>query len=169
MSDIETTVLKTLADNAIAYTIAPAGVGLVRDSWECDGWRVTLTCNGKSECFDYYTGTGHRKISEFEKLRIAQYWSPIKTPTVRANYLHDIAKASKPVAPHIAGVLHSLVMDSSALDESFTDWCSTFGYDSDSIKKAFVIYRACCDNAQKLRRVMPGATLAQLAETLQDY
>lgn len=77
-------------------------------------------------------------------------------------------KANEPVTPNVAGVLHSLISDSGAVDTCFIDWTNDYGYDSDSIK-AFIIYNLCCENTKRLKRIFSRATLAALSEMLQDY
>lgn len=69
---------------------------------------------------------------------------------------------------HVADVLHSLILDSSANEMSFDDWCLEYGYSSDSIK-ARDTYDACQRNTDKLCRIFPRKTLEALRETLQDY
>ena len=142
-NDIKTAVLELLKNEGISYTVTTASENIDRDGWQCDGWRVTFTKNDKSEAFDYFTGLGHRKASrERECIR--------------------------PVKPYIAGVLHSLISDSGAVDTCFIDWTNDYGYDSDSIK-ALTIYNLCCENTKRLKRIFSRATLAALSEMLQDY
>lgn len=52
--------------------------------------------------------------------------------------------------PKMQDVLNTIFLDSSALDESFKDWASNYGYDTDS-RKAERIFKACKRNAQRLR------------------
>lgn len=72
--------------------------------------------------FEYYTGIGHRD-----------------------------KKTDRPQKPELSGVLSSLALDAMACDESFNDWCSNFGFDTDS-RKALETYLACQENASKLRK-----------------
>jgi hypothetical protein len=72
----------------------------------------------------------------------------------------------KPQRPELDGVLHSLIMDSAACEESFEDWCSNFDYSTDS-RKALQIYLDCQENAAKLRKA--GVDIAAERERLQDY
>lgn len=118
------------------------------DQWTCVFTRI----EGRAQIveFDYFTGLGHRKAPAgvtraFDKVRLA-----------------------KPRAPHPAGVLHSLILDSSAADQSFESWCGDFGYDTDS-RKAFATYEACQQNADKLRGFFTRETLESLTSALQDY
>jgi len=67
--------------------------------------------------------------------------------------------------PEMADVLHSLVLDASALGLSFDMWCEEFGYDQDS-RKAHAIYSDCVDYGHDLRQMLD---LEKLQEALQDY
>jgi hypothetical protein len=118
-----------------------------RDGWEHDAWYVTLSRAGHSEDFNYRTGLGLR-----------QYATGPKNPRRRP----------RPVPPSAADVLHSLILESSAADQTFESWCDEFGYDSDS-RKAEATYRACLANADKLARVLDRQAREELAELLQDY
>lgn len=75
---------------------------------------------------------------------------------------------NRPKRPKIAEVLHSLVLDASAADENFNDWCANYGYSDDSIK-ALNIYKACLETAQTLRKHFSPDTLRTVRELLQDY
>lgn len=71
-------------------------------------------------------------------------------------------------APKFTGVLHSLVLDASAADENFNDWCANFGYDNDSIK-ALNTYQECLAVAEKLSQCFTREELEQIRELVQDY
>ena len=64
-----------------------------------------------------------------------------------------LRKHNRPVTPKLVDVLHALVLDSEAAGQNFYEFCSAYGYDDDSIK-AFDVYRACLDNAKKLRKAL---------------
>lgn len=74
----------------------------------------------------------------------------------------------KPRKPKVADVLHSLILDASAADENFHDWCANYGYSDDSIK-AMNTYRACLEVAVALRKHFSPDTLRTVRELLQDY
>jgi hypothetical protein len=74
----------------------------------------------------------------------------------------------KPKPPTLEGVLYSLLIDADARNMSFNDWCSDFGYDSDSIK-AFNTYQACCESGKKLDIIYTRADIEDIREALQDY
>ena len=69
--------------------------------------------------------------------------------------------------PSLDDLFYSLVMDSSAADQTFSDWCSDFGYDTDS-RQALQTYEACQESAVKMRG-LTTATLDQLREYFQNY
>jgi hypothetical protein len=74
----------------------------------------------------------------------------------------------EPLAPTAAAVLHSLLMDAGALDQSFSDWCGDCGYDEDS-RKALATYEACCAIGHKLRKLFSAEERAELSKLLEDY
>lgn len=113
-------------------------------SWDCDQWRVTISSKAGFHSFDYFTGLGLR-----HKPRAS--WA---TPT--------------PKKPKIADVLHSLILDASAADENFNDWCSNYGYSDDSIK-SLNMYKTCLETATALRKHFSPDTMRQVRELLQDY
>jgi len=147
-----------LAANGVTVAIAGAGA-TKRDDWECDAWRVTFRRSNKEFTTDYFTGIGHR--SKPTPHHGASY-------TVNTLAWHSWQATRKPVKPHVAGVLQSLILDASALDENFGDWCANFDYSEDSIK-ALGTYTACCDNGRKLRATLGRDLVEQLAKLLEDY
>jgi hypothetical protein len=168
MSDsIRSKVSEFLASNGVSFAAVLAGA-TVREyigcaKWECDEWRVTLK-RADSQALDmvlpYFTGTGHRKQVK-----------PMPSPAYRKGtlaYEQWARDAFKPQAPHAADVLHSLMSDSSAADQSFNDWCADMGMDSDSIK-AFTTYQACCVIGDNMRKLFSRTELDALREMLQDY
>lgn len=120
--------------------------------WACDQWNVQMfsPLSRPTIHFPFYTGLGHRVVKKGQRL-----W-PGEKPQ------------ATPKAPHIASVIHSLMLDSGALDESFDNWCDNFGYNSDSIK-AFNTYRECCELGKKFRPLFDRDTYQQLSKLLEDY
>lgn len=51
--------------------------------------------------------------------------------------------------PTAADVIYSLLVDSTAIDETFENWCANFGYEPDS-RKAEKIYNQCVKLGKKL-------------------
>lgn len=127
-------------------------------SWDCDQWRVTISSRAGLHSFDYFTGLGLR-----ETLRGVRAMNVPNNRFVKRQW-----EATKPKKPKVSDVLHSLIMDASAADENFHDWCSNYGYSDDSIK-AMNTYKACLEIAVALRKHFSPDTIRQVRELLQDY
>lgn len=146
------------------------GEGRTMDKWDCEFSR-----GGVHREFDFYTGIGLRAEPTAANRQTARFQLPgltendIQRRTLYGRrYLQLVESMRKPQAPHAAGVLHSLILDSSAAGQSFESWCDEYGYDSDS-RKAEATYRACQKNADDLRAVIPMDVLTALETALQDY
>ncbi len=68
-------------------------------------------------------------------------------------------------APTYDRVLENLLLDSEALGQTFENWASEFGYDTDS-RKAFAIWESCCENARKLNQA--GIDIAAEKQRLEE-
>lgn len=148
----------------IAVTIGAGAQTRDSGKWECDAWRVTIETapgNGavRSETFDYFTGVGHRVAPS------PRAFDNVRTPRDRARWERENAK---PVAPHVAGVLYSIVRDGDALNTNFSDWCAELDMSDDSMK-ALETYKACCDNARRLKTLIGSYAYTKIADALQDY
>lgn len=137
--------------------------GRTMDKWMANFGRGEL---GESVEFEFFTGLGNRKQPA---------WGPglpmfDNGPKPRARtLLHEKWTAlAKPQDPHAADVLQSLLMDSSAVGQSFESWCDELGYDTDSRKK-LATYEACQQKADKMRRFFTSEQLALFSTALQDY
>ena len=73
-----------------------------------------------------------------------------------------------PRQPKVADVLYSLLSDASAEQRNFHEWCSDYGYSTDSIS-ALNTYRACLDTAAALRKCFSNELLAELNTLLAEY
>jgi hypothetical protein len=127
--------------------------------WVCDEWLVLLD----AEKIEYFTGIGHRKM------RPPKYIHETTFKAMKAGRCHsieDMGKCSMHVAPSVDDVLCSLVMDSSAIDQTFDDWCGDYGYDTDS-RKALDTYLACQESGKKLQRL--HIDIEKAREAFQDY
>jgi hypothetical protein len=134
------------------------------DNWQetADAWAIT--CKGIT--FDYYTGIGHRVMKgtlwHADKLE----YKRLKNANLTECGFTKFLELTKPVAPKPTDLIYSLIADASACEESFEDWCSNFGYETDS-RKALETYLACQASGEKLRKL--GLKLDILREALQDY
>ena len=107
------------------------------DGWHHDAWQSTITYKDRSITVAFKTGIGLRKTK------------------------HKLMPA-RPVQPSVADVVSSLMLDASACEQAFEDWCSDFGYDPDS-RKQLESYLACQSNGIKLQKLgLPIAELSQL-------
>ena len=64
-------------------------------------------------------------------------------------------------APKAKDVLDCLASDASGTENSFEDWCSEYGYESDS-RKAERIYKACEHSAKRLKAFLGEELYQQL-------
>jgi hypothetical protein len=133
------------------------------DEWVCD---FLSHPRGASESFEFFTGLGLRAVPPWRYG--VQGFDNGLAPRPGSLLHEQWMKQAKTQKPHAADVLHSLILDSSAVGQSFESWCADYGYDSDS-RKAFGIYEACQQNADKLARVLNANDLAALKTALQDY
>ena len=133
------------------------------DDWEetADQWLVNI--NG--QLFDYYTGIGHREFKKSWPNDHVEY-KRLKNAKLTEKGFEAFIAMTTAVPPKLDDVLHSLVMDASACDQSFEGWCEDYGSNPDSIK-TFEIYRLCQKNADKLRKA--GINIEKERERLADY
>lgn len=133
------------------------------DDWQETAHQWAVVIGGQS--FDYFTGLGHREV-----LRplgdVDRYNQLSRGVNLSESQSKELLKLSKPTPPKLDDVLSSLVMDASATERSFPNWCDDFGYDTDS-RKALSIYEQCQVNADKL--VKAGIDIDAERERLQDY
>lgn len=146
-------------------------------------WKVTVQRNGRDvmEC-DWMAGAGHcpsyGKKPPAAWDRPARFWPDLvaKFETESGYQTRPFttwggfsADKSKPITPDLVDVMASLIMDSSVLDAGgFEDWAGDYGYDSDS-RHAESIYRACLENALKLRAAIGESGMVLLRDAFQDY
>jgi len=112
--------------------------------WECFQWRVTFAKGTTWQTFDYYCGLAH-------VIKAKRFFEP-----------------DKPRPPTAATVLHSLLLDATATEENFSDWCSNYGYSDDSMK-ALRVYQDCIETGRRLRTLFTSEQRAELAKLLEDY
>ena len=159
-------------------------VGLVPEPWgngkppargvprHMDHWLVLfrLPNGGAEETVDYYTGLGHRKrLPEGRRTWHKDIlssdpgnWEDLRT------YRGYVESDTRPVAPKLDHVLHSLSMDASAAGMSFEDWAGDLGYDTDS-RAALATYEECQKSAKRLTRITGERDLGKIAEAFADY
>lgn len=129
-----------------------------QDKWEC-----TLHYKDKNATFEFGTGIGHRVPAlgvKAETLPRMQWIHKNSGSVVRnakeaieKNMLVLAKKNGKVIGPSVADVLSCLLTDSVACEQSFEDWCSDFGADTDS-RKAFNTYEVCQQNGDKIMKLL---------------
>ena len=140
-------------------------------------FRVTLMYNGRDAITtEYHMGLGHCTATSESKRPAPRlpnltmdYFNSLQG-TLRGEKAHrwDDIRWTLPT-PALAGVLSSLLLDSSVLDyPTFESWASDCGYDTDS-RKAEAIYNACLANALKLTAGIPRDVLGAARDILADY
>ena len=158
VNETETKVKDFLNSLCCAVNTVALGETTRDNNWKCDKWNICLVRNGKAQAFDYYTGIGHRKT--IRGLAATKYPG---AEFIKGNWQVSIAQK-----PDVTGLIHSIILDGSACEESFEDWRSNFGYDTDS-RKALETYLACQENYNKFRKLFSHAEIEALRELLQDY
>lgn len=125
------------------------------DSDRMADWNCELTGpNGKTVSVEYHTGKVHRKFKGMHGKAL---------PFKPSEFEWSISRAT---TPDLADLLYCLLLDSSASDQSFDDWCGDLGYDTDS-RKALETYLACQNAGSKLRSI--GADTACLQTLFENY
>ena len=107
---------------------------------------------------------GLTKFPEWAK----QGWTvSLKYKGKRAQFRYYGGGASK--TPTASDLVWAVATDSTALNESFKDWCDELGYDTDSVK-ARSIYKASQRNGQRLIDLIGNAEIfSQLVESAREY
>jgi hypothetical protein len=136
-------------------------------------WRVTLAKGGRSLTCDYSAGiahipgykqTGYNRMSVDEAEAIRRACETGQAPRKAGLYIER-----KIPAPELHDVLHSLVLDASALDAgSFEEWAGDFGYETDS-RTAEKIYQECIKHAIELRAMIGETGIESVRVAGEDY
>jgi hypothetical protein len=156
MNDINKQVADKLKNWAIPFAAHYCGECTRWEDQRVDAWRVIF---GKFDT-EFYTGLGLRAPQPVPTDRLA--------PRPGTVMYERLEAGRKPVAPTAADVLSCLLNDAHTADQSFADWASEFGYDTDS-RKTLEDYEACCKIGQSLRTVFTHSQREELRELLQDY
>lgn len=156
-------------------------------SWIADGWKITLTLDGRKLETDYWCGIRHREwivlgnCSKLgEKAPYSKDYQPSKgwkkprdakelPHTIRPTVYNFENARFRPIPPTAADVLYSLISDASGVEsgQSFEDWCNEFGSDPDS-RKAEKSYKECQSIALRLRWFL-GSLYDAAKLAAQDY
>ena len=141
------------------------------DTAEPDEWKrnaakfqLALTNGRVSETFNYWMGCGHWKwkvpyghgVPEGAIMAHGRIRTPAECLQSALLCFQDkarIIRLCRCDAPHPIDIIHCLLLDASAAEQTFDEWCGDFGYDTD-IRKAEETYRACDDVGKRLYRVL---------------
>jgi hypothetical protein len=154
--------------------------------WPCITFDCVVKKNDKIVWTGFYSmGVGHVKIpktprvpwmmpNELEATLFTLQKHPyaqLKNKSLHAKLAAWLAREKEQnVKPLLPDVLNSILSDGSAYfdAETFEDWCSNFGYDSDSIK-AKKMYDVCDETGRKMVQALGKQEIDELREMLQDY
>lgn len=154
-------------------------------AWPHIAYTVTLFHDSKKLLVtDYKLGIGHVEIRAVkfnfgtcgllttDEDSMARAWqrnphASFKDKQLQAEVAAKLARQQN-VSPNLADVLHSLLLDGEAFfnGETFEEWASNFGYDTDS-RKAEEIFKACDLIGRQLNKV-PCGVLNKAREITQD-
>jgi hypothetical protein len=153
-------------------------------NWPHIAYAVRLMFKGREILSTpYKMGIGHVAIAKAPSARVLglttyeefmlDTWKQkpqanFKDKELQAQVAAKLAKYQK-VAPSLSDVMQSLLGDGDAFFSglTFEEWCSSFGYDSDS-RKAEAIYKVCDETGRKLSRISKDA-LDAARKILEDY
>ena len=123
--------------------------------WTHDAFNVVLECGGRTFETPWNSGIGNR---------VPRKTFPRQEPKSRLGapgVFYSVSggwEPGKPIPPKAEDVLSSLLMDASGTDETFDDWASSYGYDTDS-RRALALYLTCQETARKLRTFLGRSVL----------
>lgn len=134
------------------------------EEWQCDEWQVTIAYQGKSLTTTYRTGLGHRKMFRHVERSGSRYWDRQRQCYYRDAVDAAESGASKPGdPPTVADVLYCLMSEANAVHMTFEEWCSDFGYDSDS-RKAERVFHESVRLGREVYRVFRDTDIRKLTE-----
>jgi hypothetical protein len=139
--------------------------------WLGDTWHVELKdSNGKTFSFaDFRTGVGNRKITVNGQKYLNDLKMQRKSLTDAGTFkFHSDTWNSKPVKPSVSDFLYNINLDSQLSLDSFEDFCSNIGLDTDS-RKALDNYLQCQNIVKEYSRFFSNETREQINTILQDY
>lgn len=119
-------------------------------------FNYSIEING--QVFSYFAGIGHAYIGK-KKLTDRDFPANMSDADLickKAFYKKYSLNYNERVyikAPTENDVYHCLFLDADCGSMSFNDFCSDFGYNNDSLK-ALDTYRACMENADKLKKAL---------------
>lgn len=145
--------------------------------WECLNWRVTLKRGDRKILeTDYSQGVAHApayknppkfpsgKVDPYKQKQVVA-WEIEHGKRARIMDSIDWISGKDPIpGPTLLEVCYSLAMDAQSGQESFEDFCSNFGYDTDS-RKAEATWRSCAD----IYRALGPSLLESVSRIVEGY
>ena len=132
-----------------------------------DKWYVLIEYHGKSFGTFYTAGIGHRlpaltmggAVKHERGMWVSPLGDRVSTPeAIKRGWLTLPSEG-----PRTDYILQSLLSDAAGAEESFKDWCGSFGQNPDSISH-LMVYLACQDTRDKLMRMFGPELLKSLNE-----
>lgn len=130
------------------------------DDKHAQSWECTLKCGKREMVTSFTKGSGHRTWNKLryhggvDRPRGHAAGQPAQLPWGASTYDKQRFYAwTAPTPPTAEEVLDCLASEASAMDQSFEDWASDFGYDVDS-RKAEKAYNACREQGFALRKLL---------------
>jgi hypothetical protein len=159
----------------LAATFVPQSVSRNAGNKEPSlNWRVAVTREGRSVSVitDYQQGIGHVPGYSYppRTLYDEKNWgNPPETGKYRKRAGINWSPVLFPLpSPELRDILHSMLLDATARDMTFSDWCADYYYSDDSII-ARKTYDTCLEIGIRLAQLMSSAELETLRELFQDY
>lgn len=184
MKTIEATTPQAVIERLGITLESSSPLGGVDGDWPHIGYQCRIARNGREVWSGpYKLGIGHVQIVDPYKTRTSALLSvdeknmlsamarrpgaQFRDKKLQAFACAKLAFVQK-VTPKLPDVLHSLLMDGAAIDQTFEDWCAELGYSDDSIK-ARDTFEQCERIGKSLARAFTRAELDELREAFQGY
>lgn len=147
-----------MAESMIAATLRELGVEMTAterpgdvDGWQRGSvhWHVTFRRGNEKLETSYSVGPG----AAYPGSKQAQYKTWASAPSR--------FRRPDPEKPAADSVMDCILSDTDSVEQTFTDWCATFGENEDS-RAALATYLACQASLVGLRRLLGSDGLARL-------
>jgi len=136
-----------------------------------DKWYILIEYNGKSFTGFYRQGCGNRipgyVLGGKVKHEKGRWVSPEGDRVSDEEAIKRGWLVLPKEGPRLDYIMQSFLTDASGAEESFKEWCSSFGSNPDSISN-LMIYLKCQETRDALLRMFGGALLKQLYDAAGD-
>lgn len=130
-----------------------------------DKWYVLVEYQGKNFGTFYHQGVGHRVPGWTPggklKHERGKWVSPGGDRVTDAEAIKRGWLVLPKEGPRVDYILQSLLTDASGAEESFKEWCGSFGQNPDSISH-LMVYLKCQETRDKLLRMLGGELMNEL-------